>query len=352
MQSYQRNIPRMRPAAGGRAGFTLIELLVALLIGSMVMAAMVQMFRSNSTAFKLLDQLRVIEQNARVAMDFMSTDFRGARFPGELQPMYFFDNADSGTEASDIRSNLNAKPGTDIVEIFTSGCPEEIKIEFSETAATTDMPAPSLLGCMDCYYIGMPKSEFDACAEQYTLLMRGSGPTGRCSMQLTEGGWQAGKAHLGYNRGANDEARNAPHDCEDVTAHEINPNEGYGWALIGEDVFYYVNNDDPTNPRLVRYTFGGTAEALANHVEDFQILVGEDSDADGVVDLWHSTITTGANIRAVKLNIMIKTPSEDPKKEAETAPQLENSGIDTATADKYRRRVISRMVRFRNLGNN
>lgn len=123
---------------------------------------------------------------------------------------------------------------------------------------------------------------------------------------------------------------------------------------IGYDTYFYVDNSDTANPRLVRYTLGGRKEVISNYVEDLQFSVGEDSSGDGVIQSgeWGDGVTNAADIRMVKLNIMVKATREDIGKAQEVAPTLENSTITKAAGgDRYRRRVMTRTVRLRNLGN-
>ncbi len=355
MSGYRHNPDRLT----SNSGFTLIEMLVAMVIAVIVMGGAVSMFRSNRIAYTLTNELRILEENSRIGIDYMGRALRGANFPGGVDPLFQVDNL--GADPDNIRTNVDWKTGTDILELFTSSCPEEIRISFSETAANTQVPASSLIGCMECYDPSGSSQDLNDCLSQYVILIQGAGPNKMCTQNITGGNFTGGGANakINYNRGSDDEVRNSPHDCADVTGHEINPNTGWANVVIGEDIYYYVRNDDPDNPdptkpnpQLMRYNFGGNTEVIANNVEDFQVVIGEDSDANGTVDLWGDEVTTGENVRTARISMLFRSDNIDPNKAVKLVPPLENSDIDsTGTSDKYLRRVASRTVRLRNMGN-
>jgi len=342
---------------GRRGGFTIIELLVALAIGSLVMAGMVQMFRGNRDAFTLLDDLKNMEQNGRIAVDFLSRDFRAASSTsGADAPIIEFDNQDGAYTS--VQSALGAVAGTDIVEIFTSTCAQPVSFpSYNEnSAAMAQVIKNALVGCMECYNLNLSQAELGECAAGYNVKIvdvdSGSSPTGySCRGDMTDSSsWQGGNwVNLNFNRG-NDNA-NRPRQCS-------NPNHaGPNWDAvftIGEDLYYYVRQSaaGENNPQLVRYRVGGDTEVVANYVEDLQVAYGEDTNSDGVVDAWvdGDAVSDMLDVLMVRINIMVKATRIDPKKSAEAPPVIENSTI-SSTPDKYRRRILTRTVRLRNMGN-
>ncbi|MGK7344489.1 MAG: PilW family protein [Candidatus Nitrospinota bacterium M3_3B_026] len=335
---------RARPAR--RGGFTLIEILVALAIGSLVMAGAVQMFISNRDAFVLLDEMKNMEINSRVAVDYMSRDIRAVSGPPGAWVVMPFDNADAAYAA--VRSNLGALDGTDIIEIFTSSCLQPISYPgFNEnSAAFPQVPQESLIGCMDCYDYNLNNQEIGDCMAEFNVKVVDPSTGYSCKGDITDQtGWQgATQVNINFNRG-NDTA-NRPQQCNQGG----NPN----WPAvftIGEDIYYYVRQDptDAGNTQLIRERQGGTPEVVANHVDDLQITYGEDTNGDGVVDVWvdGDAVTDVLNIIMARLNIMVRTKGEDPKKAMETPPVLDNSTVGLAP-DKRRHRVITRTVMLRN----
>ncbi|WP_024889784.1 PilW family protein [Luteimonas huabeiensis] len=62
---------------GARArGVSLIELLIALLIGSLLVLGLVQIFSASRTAYQLSEGMSRVQENARFALDFLQRDIR------------------------------------------------------------------------------------------------------------------------------------------------------------------------------------------------------------------------------------------------------------------------------------
>jgi type IV pilus assembly protein PilW len=64
----------------GNSGFTLVELMIALLLGTIVMAAVMASFQSQHSTYIAQDQVVEMQQNARVAMDMLVRDIRSAGY--------------------------------------------------------------------------------------------------------------------------------------------------------------------------------------------------------------------------------------------------------------------------------
>lgn len=356
------------PLGGGNAGFTLIELLVVMGISTVLMVAMVGMFRSNRTAFTLLDQLRSLEENSRVAADFIARDLRPAK-NSSLLPI---DN--TAADYADVATNLGAVDGTDIIRIFASDLAKDpivipnggrqknpqCKVDFNTQGAQAniDVFATDLDG-FPGFDPGMSGQALNDLLSQYTVLIYDcDNPTTNCTKNITAGGWNAGGclSQIGYNNGMDADDANRPHECTNVQ------NAYAGGAdlciSIGAEVYYYVRPNDPGDtsgvapPQLVRYEVGaGTHETVANYVEDMQIDFGLDTDADGVVDSWVDGAAVGAltQITMVAANFMMVTTYDDEEKAAVPPTALSNSTIASAgVADQKRRRVIQRTTRLRN----
>lgn len=60
------------------AGLTLIEMLIALLIGSLLMLGLVQVFSASRTAYQMSEGMARVQENARFAIDFLQRDLRMA----------------------------------------------------------------------------------------------------------------------------------------------------------------------------------------------------------------------------------------------------------------------------------
>jgi type IV pilus assembly protein PilW len=339
---------------GGRNGFTLVELLVALAIGSVVMAGTVQMFRSQRTAFELLNQMKLVEENGRVAMDMMARERRKAGGGGV--PLLPVDNTDATYAAR--QTALGAKAGTDILEVFSSMLREPICVStgpgqpgYDVNSANAKAYQQSLVG-LPGWYIGISDAEAGALLGQYTVLIYAPNcpGTNNCTQDITENnsGSPSGWAQIGYSRGVNNDGANRPHDCDPVVVNCPSGSAVTNVCFnIGSDYYYYVN----TSNELVRRPLGGNAEVLASYVEDFQITYGQDANNDNVIQSgeWTNGSTDPSQVRMVKISLLLKNTKVDQNKTPELAPILENSTVALGAADRYRKRVFTRTVRLRNM---
>lgn len=359
MSGFDGNLQKIAitPRRRNDGGFTIIELMIALGIGALLMAGAVQMFRANRIAFTLQDQIKSLEENGRVALDFMSRDMRTAGGGGQQgQPLVSFDNANAASAA--VLAARSAKSGTDMLEVFTSSCPEPILIpSFNENAADVpSVPQTALAGCMDCYVMPLTSAALDACLVGFNVMITDANPPAStaaytCRHQVTNSNIQGGtnSVNLNFNNGADTDLANRPHQCNNPDQAS---NNWDAYITIGADVYYYVaaSPTDATNYQLMRYRVGSAPEAVANYVEDFQVSYGDNSGA------WTNdapAAVTGniSNVRQVRISLLLKSKNADPTIHA--APTaLENSAISNlGVADNYRRRIITRTIRLRNLDN-
>lgn len=71
---------KMKSSNISASGFTLIELMIALAIGTFVMAGVMTSFLSQHDAYRVQDNVVEMQQNARVAMDLLSSEIRMAGY--------------------------------------------------------------------------------------------------------------------------------------------------------------------------------------------------------------------------------------------------------------------------------
>jgi hypothetical protein len=105
------------------------------------------------------------------------------------------------------------------------------------------------------------------------------------------------------------------------------------------------------------------AEPVAEGVEDMQIAIGVDADADGAVsevggaaddDEWHFNVAGDAapnpalTPRAVRITLIARSPSEQSEVATYTRPAAEDHAEGTQP-DPFRRRVLTTTVEIRNL---
>jgi prepilin-type N-terminal cleavage/methylation domain-containing protein len=99
---------------------------------------------------------------------------------------------------------------------------------------------------------------------------------------------------------------------------------------------------------------------LADGIEDMQIVYFMDTNGNNAVDVgelrgdsatgYAAATSDASDLRAVRLNIVARTRSEDEKFTQGFIQATENRTVGGATQDGYRRRVHTAIVRMRNVG--
>ena len=85
----------------GQAGLSLVELMIAMVIGLVLMTGVLQIFLGSKRVYTTQDALSRIQENGRLAVDFLSRDTRMAGYAG----------CASGANSS-LHNGLNINPST------------------------------------------------------------------------------------------------------------------------------------------------------------------------------------------------------------------------------------------------
>lgn len=100
---------RAKPFGNRQAGLSIVELMVALLLGSLLTVGLVQIFTSNSQAFRMSEAIARSQEYGRIASEMLSREARGAGY--------------YGCNDKNVVSNLDIAPGDDDYDLynFTGG---------------------------------------------------------------------------------------------------------------------------------------------------------------------------------------------------------------------------------------
>lgn len=146
---------RMQSLRSRQSGLSIIELMIALLLGSLLMVGLVQIFTSNSQAFRMSEAVARSQEYGRIAAEMLSRESRGAGYYGcnsqnavnNLDISQGDDNWDlyNYTSGEAVSSNEDWRPantvnGTDFVH-FSGMESSGIEITASQppTAASTEV---------------------------------------------------------------------------------------------------------------------------------------------------------------------------------------------------------------------
>lgn len=109
----------MQHLAYPEKGLTLVELLIVIAIMGVVFAGIYNTFQAQEKAYVLQDRVAEMNQNARIALEFMSRDIRGAAC--DPRKMLWHPGADAGIKKAtedtivftqDVRTSPNCTPGS------------------------------------------------------------------------------------------------------------------------------------------------------------------------------------------------------------------------------------------------
>jgi len=127
---------------------------------------------------------------------------------------------------------------------------------------------------------------------------------------------------------------------------------------------FYIGTVDGVSTLMVDPDAEGSAaaEPLAEGIEDLQIALGIDANADGAIseigasandDEWAYNVSGDAaltgSIRGVRVSLVAKAPKPLTGTASFTRPAIEDRAA-SSTPDAYRRRVLSTAIEIRNLG--
>jgi type IV pilus assembly protein PilW len=102
-----------------QAGFSLIEIMIALLIGAFLLGGILQIFIGSKQTYKMQENLSRLQENGRLALNYLSSDIRLAGYWGCLSPISP-NNSDVAGTNDNSGGGDNIDDGTDTITIKAS----------------------------------------------------------------------------------------------------------------------------------------------------------------------------------------------------------------------------------------
>lgn len=115
---------------------------------------------------------------------------------------------------------------------------------------------------------------------------------------------------------------------------------------------YFIGQDEDTDaPALFRRSVANAPQVLAENVESMQLLYGEDTNDDDIVDIYRAadSVADFDKVMSVKLSLLLRS-------ERTVAPEVDTDTYSMAAAtinpvdDNYLRRTFTTVVKLRNRG--
>jgi len=306
-------------------GFSLIEILIALTIALVLMAGIMGIMSSSKRTYSIQQDLARLQENARFAMEFITSDLRMAGYFGcagkASLPMVWMTATDgSGANNSDgfMVRYLDANPGAFAVEHLSGTTP------LLNTAGTGPFD-PTTLGSIA---VGDTLVASDCGgAEQRTV-----------AAVATNGG-------VTLDRGLARTYNNAGQSF----GAEMRPLITNSYSIGAAD-WSDPANGITTDPEDGFSLFRNGAE-LIQGIEKMEIRYGEDTDGDGVPNqyLRASSVSDWDSVFSVRVTLLMQTIEQRYDRDLDTRTyDLGEPTIYNPVDDRRRRRVFSTVVRLRN----
>jgi len=309
------------------AGVTLIELMIVLVIAAFLVAGVYSLFITQHRSYSVQDQVVGVQQDARAALNIMARDIRMAGFVAGAGSTSGFTDGTNSVPVGVFTFAVNPTNSTTAPDTLTVvfGAENWGTVQsVAGTQVTLDRNVNS-----DCGFVA-----FDLLPGRlYNVSNAGDGDNSITVTSVPTGSKvEEGKA---YGVQAITYSVTAPDGSPGIGVLRRNENTGSGAQPLAGDGINTVVEDLQFAYQVsgVNYwTFDGVLDADNGETSDTALPVG----------------TSNANIRMIRINIIVKTAIADPKETGFFKPACEDrEQVDTDPGN--RRRVYTTEVKVRNL---
>jgi prepilin-type N-terminal cleavage/methylation domain-containing protein len=325
-------------------GFTLIEMMVALVLFAAVTVGMMSVAVTMTNGYRDQEVTIATETSTRSTLELLSQGLRGAS-PGVPKPDNVTQIHACGTAVQNafrVENNLVVAGLASTPDAFTVVMPWGSVLTTTTTTLTTTTvdvrnPAELLVGDQVLITDNNTGHIYRIAGKVGSTLTFDA--LGACAGNAPSAG---GLPIGGYPPGS-------------VVIRVVRARFSVGF-LAGDPVPFLFMDPDAEGPAV--------AEPIAEGIEDMQIVVGVDTNADGVLsiesatagaDEWFGNVVGEASyagvtgVRAVRITLVARTAKEATGINAYRLPAIEDRVIN-ATTDNFRRRLLKSTIEVRNLG--
>lgn len=319
-------------------GFTLIELMVALLLGILLMGGVISVFIEGKRNFVQDDEVSRVQENGRYALRLLSREIAMAGFFGGVPDT---SSVDGGAIGTDCGAGGNW--------LLDGAAPMEV-IDNSDNST-------------DTYYSCFADGDIVAGTDLVTVKRASDLPL------IKNGEWQSGLTALvdtryylhNENRGLGAVELKLGADYTDIGTIATAANGSGVWEYFASIFYIALDNDGIPNlckKEIVSTGVGISAQrCLVGGIEDLQLELGMDLDADGFADQFISNDTNppvaGAeivdDIVSVRIHLLARSINEINNFPAASRSYRLGGGTTVVTpVDQFYRMVFSGTVVIRN----
>ncbi len=363
------NLEHARTLRAAARGFTLVELMVAVTIGLIILVAVAQIFTSSRATYQVEEGLARVQENGRIAMEFIARDLRMAGYAGCFNVNKTMDTAFGYTAVTRLTT-------TDFGTSFATAAPvEPLHIRGHDYAGSGNWnPAlPTIFSDV------APINDTDVLVirrgdtQSFRLENPMGGVATAVDIQDTGGAIKLSDVVMvtdcqGFDLFKVSAIDSSNHSLSHAqTGGNLDDNLSRPYNTEAEVMrlltrVYYIgrrgNNANNPPALFMKELSGGAignALELVDNVENMQILYGEDTTGDQSADIYSApaAITAWSRVVSVRIALLVRTPAEGGVDvDTQTYHMF---GDTTGTADDFgpvndrrQRRVFSSTIQLRN----
>lgn len=347
-----RFVAGQNPSLRRQAGMTLVEIMIALLIGAFLLGGILQIFINSRQTYRMQENLSRLQENGRFAMEFISRDLRMAGYMGCASLGAVTPTIDASPQTPNPNPAVN--PFTDLNAIVgnnnisaswdanaCSGTHQCIANTDAVTVQYADSCGGYLTGNMatDNANIQIPAANTCNVNQYDTLLI--SDCSAADVFIATSASSGAGKQTIAHANNQN-------------TSPKLSKVYGADAEIfVFRSYSYFIRSGASGRPALWRLdnakavVSGSNPVELLEDIEDFQILYGEDTDADGTANYYvpANSVVDVADVISIRISVLVA--SRDDNLASQPLAYTFN-GTTTTPTDRRLRRVFTSTLAVRN----
>ena len=322
-------------------GFSIVELMVTLVLNSLVLLAITQLFIQNRENYEKREDISRLQENGRFAMEYIVRDIRYADFWGCVPDANAITNNvhnDHGgaSFATGGMSGTNNTGPTAPDANFTQGADT---ISITRASNISGQLVKQMLNVSDVITVGFDPNLTDGdvlaisdCEAGDIFVVTNVAAFDRNPIDGTDDEWEISHAPTLSGNNVNTSAD---------LSRAYDPDKMASLYTSASGVTYSIGTDG-TEPALLR-----NGQVLVPGIETMQILYGEDTDGDASVDAYVTAdnVVDDSNIVSVQVSLLVR--SEEETKTTASGYTFPGSGYITAN-DNRSRKVYTSTATIRN----
>ncbi|MEP7243380.1 MAG: PilW family protein [Gammaproteobacteria bacterium] len=338
-------------------GFSLVELMVAMTISLILLGGVLAVTYSSKVTYRENERVARLQENGRAAVELMLRDMRAGGFHGCTKTVPFTNNlTGAGTLLWDFASPVQGyeyvsagtwSPATDAAIVSPRDGSDIVAVR----TVRSDMPSFVTNAAMGSTTgtISVDKDVADSLPAGTAVMISDCvAATVFGVSAFTDAGATATVAHAAGGPVAGVGPGNASND--------VGVRFQVGAQIVPVDTVLYYIRDSATvrgavrNPSLWRQVGDGAAQEIIEGIDALQILYGEDTDGDRIVDSYvaASAVSSWDNVISITLALLIRSVEPNSTDVDSRVYTLLPGSTFGPFNDRYQRTMYTTTVALRN----